>query len=232
MKSAAEKYRWQCQRRDAGDSLDENLVRQAYEVFRSAFGFEPKHGVESIRQRLGNATVLGLLRDPSATVHGFACYSVPDEPLGGTSFLWGDGMAIAPALQGRGWSLGVVKSACALFPGRVFGWMGGRTQNPVVFRRYARFGTVFPFDATYASSEGRTVLAYLRQHISEVRDLTELDSATGVCPGAYRWSHSLDYLAKVDGAEQFEAQLRRFGFNRSNGDAVIVATKLTTPIVG
>jgi hypothetical protein len=230
MKQRSETCEWQCRLRQPDDVLDEDLVRQAYEVFRDAFGFEPNRGVESIRQRLQNATVLGLLRDSSGTVLGFACYSVPDEPLAGTHFLWGGGMAIAPVLQRRGLSVGVIERACALFPGRVFGWMGGRSQNPIVFQRYARFGKTFPFDATYADGEGRSVLEYLRGHIAEVRESDGLDPATGICPHAYRWSYAADYLARAAGAERFEAQLGRDGFDRSRGDAVIVTTKLRTPI--
>ena len=232
MTQSSEECQWRCRLRQAGDALDENLVRQAYDVFRRAFGVEPDRGVESVRHRLQNATVLGLLHDRSGNLQGFACYSVPDEPLDDAHFLWGDGMAIAPAMQGRGLSLDAIESACALFPGRIFGWIGGRTQNPVVFRRYARFGKVFPFDATYATGEGRTVLRYLRKHVTEVRELAALDPNTGICPHAYSWSYPQDYIAKADGTERFEAQLSRFGFNRSNGDAVIVATRLTKPLHG
>lgn len=65
-----------------------------------------------------------------------------------------------------------------------------------------------------------------------MREVAELDPITGICPRAYRWSHAPDYLAKVAGADRFEAQLPRLGFNRSNGDAVIVATGLMKPIHG
>jgi hypothetical protein len=230
MKPLVETCHWQCRLRQPDKALDEDLVRQAYEVFRYAFGFEPVHGIESVRHRLLNATVLGLLRDATGAVQGFACYSVPDMPLAGAHFLWGDGMAIAPAVQGRGLSLGVVERACALFPGRAFGWMGGRSQNPIVFQRYARFGKTFPFDATYAEGEGRFVLNFLRQHIAEVRESDDVDPISGLCPRAYRWSYAADYLSRAAGADRIEAQLRRFGFDRSRGDAVIVTTKLTMPI--
>jgi hypothetical protein len=171
-------YEWHCRRLSPADALDPVLVQQVHDVFRVAFGFEPTHGLDSIRYRLRNSTVLGLLRDGSDGVHGFACYSVPSVPLGGEHFLWGDGMALLPEVQGRGLTQGFVERACALFPGRQFGWMGGRTQNPVVFRWHAKFGRVFPFDGSYAQPEGRRVLRYLREHVAEVREATAVDADT------------------------------------------------------
>jgi hypothetical protein len=223
-------YEWHCRLLSPADAFDAVLVQQVHDVFRAAFGFEPAQGLDSIRDRLRNSTVLGLLRAESADVHGFACYSVPSVPLGETYFLWGDGMALMPGVQGRGLTQGFIERACALFPGRRFGWMGGRTQNPVVFRWHAKFGRVFPFDGTYAEPEGRRVLRYLREHVAEVREAAMVDDITGICRGAYRWTYRPAYLAHARATEPFEQQLRTWAFNRDQGDALILVARLDAPI--
>jgi GNAT superfamily N-acetyltransferase len=225
-------YEWHCRLLSHSDALDAGLVQQVYDVFRGAFGFEPTQGLDSIRYRLRNSTLLGLLRDGLGGVHGFGCYSVPSVPLGDAYFLWGDGMALMPDVQGRGLTRGLMERACSLYPGRLFGWMGGRTQNPVVFQRYAKFGRVFPFDGTYAEPEGRHVLRYLREHVAEVREAGKIDEVTGICRGAYRWTYLQEYLAQVRANERFEQQLRGWGFNRAHGDALILVVKLDVPIQG
>jgi hypothetical protein len=224
-------HEWHCRLLTPADAFDGVLVRQVYDVFRLAFGFEPTQGLDSIRYRLRNSTVLGLLRDESEGVVGFACYSVPSVPLGESYFLWGDGMALRPEVQGRGLTRGFIERACALFPGRLFGWMGGRTQNPVVFRWHAKFGRVFPFDGTYAEPEGRRVLRYLREHVAEVREAAAVDAVTGICRHAYRWTYRDRYLAQARATEPFEEQLRRWTFNRAHGDALILVAKLDVPIM-
>jgi hypothetical protein len=219
----ADRYEWQCRLLSPADALDDGLVQQVFDVFRRAFGFEPRHGLDSIRYRLRNSTILGLLRDESEAVHGFACYSVPSVPLRGAYVLWGDGMALMPEVQGRGLARSFAERACALFPGRSFAWMGGRTQNPVVVRWHATLGRVFPFDGTYAEAEGGEVLRYLREHVAEVREATSIDAETGICRGAYQWTYRPEYLAQVRDAD-------RWAFNRAHGDALILVAKLDVPI--
>lgn len=228
--SVGTRSRWHCRLLTSDAALDDALVQQVYDVFRGAFGFEPSQGPDSIRHRLRSSTVLGLLRDESGDLQGFGCYSMPDVPLGGTYFLWGDGMAVRPAFQGRGLTRGFVEGACSLFPGRRFGWMGGRTQNPVMLRWHAKFGRVFPFDATYAEPEGRAVLLFLREHVAEVRGAAELDEVTGICRRAYRWTYPQEYLDRVGTTEQFEQKLQHWNFRRADGDAIVVVTKLDTPL--
>src|SRR5688572_24372609 len=198
---------WHCRLLSPSDALDRVLVQQVYDVFRGAFGFEPSKGLDSIRYRLRNSNVLALLRDQSGDARGFVFYSVPSVPLGGTYFLWGDGMALMPEMQGKGLTHGFIDRVCSLFPGRSFQWTGGRTQNPIMFRWHAKSAQVFPFDRTYDDPEGRQVLRFLREHVPEVREASSIDNVTGIWRGAYRWTYSQEYLARVRANEPFEERL-------------------------
>lgn len=179
-------------------------------------------GIETSLQR---CDMLGLLLDQQRSICGYALYSVPQHPFCGASLLWEDSICLKKKAQGKGFSTKAIELALALYPGRAFGWLGGRTQNPVIMRRYSRQGTTFPFDIGYEEQEGPRLIQFLLQNVPEVRAPKSFNIRTGICSGVYR--RRLGNYPWHDQGE-FERHLLRSGFDRDKGDAVVVVARLET----
>ena len=137
-------------------------------------------------------------------------------------------------VQGKGFaSRRLFEEACSLFPGRTFGWIGGRTQNPLVMSRYANFGEVFPFDIPYIDDFGKKLMDFLLMHVTGIQQAAEkgaLDPYTGICRGVYHEGKLGNYATSIEGTERFEQMLRRWSFERDGGDAIVVVSRLHEPI--
>lgn len=193
-----------------------------HDVFRDGFGMNGWSTVE-IEGALRRCGMLGLLLDEQRSVCGYALYSVPQPSFRGASLLWEDAICLRKKAQGQGLSDQAVRLALAHNPERRFGWLGGRTQNPIVMRRYTRQGVTFPFDVAYAEQEGPDLIRFLLENVSEVQRVQDFNASTGVCSGVYRRRLG-DYPWCERGP--FERHLLELGFDREKGDAVVVVAKL------
>jgi hypothetical protein len=131
--------------------------------------------------------------------------------------------------QGNKKTREVWKRASAFFPGRRFGWIGGRTQNPLIMHRYDTLGYLFPFEMAYNEGDGRLVMEYLLANIEEVSSSSRLDKSNGICRGKYGQRLG-DYEIGIDGAEELEAKLSAWEFDHDKGDAVIIVSRLRKPM--
>lgn len=95
--------------------------------------------------------------------------------------------------------------------------------------RYSRFGKLFPFDELYDSSDGQVVMDFLLNHISEVKTTHQrqkLNRVNGVCTQLYPQGRLGDYVVDLEKTAIFEKQLQDWGFQREQGDAVILMSAL------
>ena len=127
----------------------------------------------------------------------------------GSYVLWEDAICIRKHLQGNKLSSSsLFKIACGLYKDHRFDWIGGRTQNPLVILRYARLGTLFPFDQLYEGKEGSLLMKYLQENISEVREVrSRLGPATGICREVYPEGKLGDFALELREALRFEGLL-------------------------
>lgn len=208
---------------------DYALAESIHKIFLDGFGLKEGWSTEGIKKALMRSTMLGLLVDPKGNTWGYAMYTIPDAPLMGTYFLWEDAICLKKDAQGKGFSSNVWGMILSFYSNRKFGWVGGRTQNPLVIKRYSKFGYLYPFESTYDHGEGKLVMDYLGRHIAEVRDVKQLDRNNGICHSVYREGKLGDYSMSVTGAVAWEKQLSERGFQRERGDAVIIVAKLARP---
>lgn len=231
---AKDTHTWNFQTLHGDTAINEADVEQILATFRDGFALPGGWSLAGVHEALQRSTVLGLLRDAEGMVFGYAFYSIPQAMLDGTYLLWEDALCLRRAVQGCGYTRSLVRKVCDLFPDRAFGWVGGRTQNPVVMLRYAGMGgTLFPFLQAYDSAEGRALLGFLLEHLEEVRQPHEagtLDAATGICRAVYPEGRLGNYPVDCDGAALFERQLADWGFDRERGDAVLIVTHLVEPL--
>lgn len=218
-------YTWNFQCLNPLATYDDQFVRSIHDVYLDAFGLQEGWSLEGIRKALLRSNVRGLLSSDYGEICGYAIYSVPALPLLGNSMIWEDAIALKKKIQNRKLSKQVIGHILSLFPERKFGWLGGRTQNPAVIKRYKKLGILFPFDISYSLHEGKAVMDYLLQNIEEVREVQALDKENGICRAIYRRRLG-DYKTEISGTERFEEQLRKWDFDREKGDAVIVISKL------
>jgi hypothetical protein len=123
----------------------------------------------------------------------------------------------------------VLIDVSSLFPERDFGWLGGRTQNPLILRRYLHRATsLFPITIGYDNRNGKELLGFLLRHIAEVSEVSELDLRTGVCHKIYKTGRLGDYPVDLNDPEvaMIEKRLSELGMSRDSGDAVVAIAKL------
>jgi len=113
---------------------DDALVESIHKIFLDGFGLKEGWSTEGIKKALKRATLLGLLADLNDHFWGYSLYTIPDEPLMGTFFLWEDAICLKKEAQGNRLSSSVWKMCLSLYPSRKFGWVGGRTQNPLAHK--------------------------------------------------------------------------------------------------
>jgi hypothetical protein len=232
MEQSKDMFEWKFQFTEFAEIHSDETVQRISEVFEDGFGLSSGWDVNNIRKAYLRSTIVGLLEGANGDIAGYAFYSAPAARLNGSHLLWEDAVCIKKGLQGRRLSSGLLfAKASSMFPDRTFGWIGGRTQNPLVIRRYQRLGRIFPFDQLYNEDDGRFVMDFLISNIIEVGEVTaNLDHRTGVCRRVYSEGRLGDYGTSVTGAERFEEQLARWGFDRERGDAAVVVVELRQPI--
>lgn len=223
-------FEWQFQLAQDVDSEDTSLLEEIHRVFLDGFSLSKGWSIEGIGKRLKTTNVVGFLKGEEK-LYGYAFYSAPNELLDGTYLLWEDGICLKKEVQGKNLTRQVIEKASSIFPNRHFGWIGGRTQNPVVIKRYSKLGgALFPFDVSYSSSEGKLLMGHLLEYIEEVKEVhkvQKLDLTNGVCRKIYREGHLGIYPIEVTGTATFEKQLNEWDFQRDSGDAVIIVSKLS-----
>jgi hypothetical protein len=227
-------YEWNFEKLKNINEFDNSFFKIIHKIFLDGFGLSEGWSIDGVQKMLNTSAILGLLMGEEREILGYAFYSVPPVPLNQNYLLWEDGICLRKEAQGKRGSGQVIEKACAIFPDRRFGWLGGRTQNPVVIKRYSKFGTVFPFDILYDTTEGKLVMNYLLEYIAEVSEVynaEKLDLSNGICRGIYPEGRLGDYPVEVSGTDRFEKQLRLWKFQRDGGDAVIVISKLNQPFL-
>jgi hypothetical protein len=201
---------------------------QIQNIFRDGFGGEQDWHQEKIRQRLNNASVVGLLEAPGTPPAGYAIYSSPDEALDGRFVLWEDGVCLRRTWQRKGIApkpQELVRGLSELLD-RKFGWLGGDTQNPLVYKRYASLGRVFPIDMPFTSKPGQRLLNFLLDHVPQVKSRRkDLNIRSGALTKIYKEGRLGQYEVGISGAEPFEEYLMQHGVRRERGDALLLVAE-------
>jgi hypothetical protein len=199
------------------------IVSAVLEIFRDGFGILG-WSREGVAKTLSRCTLLGLLHSEEGSIEGYAFYLMVPGPRTGTWVLWEDAICLRKRVQRSGYArliLGELMTRDASSP---IGWVGGRTQNPAVMRRYCGLGSCFPFDRFWDVRDGVALMSVLRRLVPEVSDAPSGDPRTGICRGVYSERTLGDYAWRSEG--RFERALTAWGFQRERGDAVITVAEV------
>jgi hypothetical protein len=228
MPSQEQIARWRWHRISDNDVSDTDLVAQIQSIFRDGFGSSQDWPETKIRQRLKNATVVGLLEVAGAAPAGYAIYSSPEQTLDGKFVLWEDSICIRQAFHARKMSRpSQLLHEVGGILGREFGWFGGDTQNPVVYKRYARIGRVLPIDVPFTSETGQRVIKFLLENIPQVKNRGKnLNISSGALMGIYNEGRLGQYEVNILGAEAFEDYLTNHAICRERGDALLLVAEV------
>jgi hypothetical protein len=222
------KFDWQFRRFEEAHSFNETeLGRWATDIqriFRDGFQSATDWLSDDLRRKLRNSSLIGFLVDQTRAnirSYGYALYRVPTQLLKGKSLIWEDALCIVcdPTIRGKRLSNDALDKAMSHFPERDFGFVGGRTQNPVIFKRYGSLGTLLPFDLSYDADQGRDIMRFLKAHIPDAKCA---EATTGICRKHYREGKLGNYDVAIEGGERFESWLQERQFERDKGDAIIV----------
>jgi hypothetical protein len=217
---------WTFRSLQVDSEVEEGLAESIRAVFLDGFGLSDGWTVDEIKVSLRRSHILGLLMSPDGQIWGYAFYSVPPNSFEGRWFLWEDAICLRKNVHGYGLSEEALPYVQRLYPRKEFGWIGGRTQNPIVMRRYAAYGKVFPFDLRYDEGVGPRLMEFIVGSIEEIGAVADLDRATGICRQVYKEGILGDYLLGLEEAQPFERLLNSWNFNRAKGDAVIVVAAI------
>lgn len=219
-------YTWKFQRLHGEEHFDNKLLIELREAFTDGLGVQ-NCTVEDIRARLSECQLLGLLEGTDdGTIYGCVMINVPETPLEGKYLIWGCGGYLRKAAQRKIVWRQILKNITACFPDKEFGWIGCRTQNPLMMRSYGLFGTLYPFEADYAQGEGQLLMTYMREQIAQVKNVPELVAVKGICRALYTTGRMGDYPVNING--RIEQHLAEWGFERDRGDSLVVVAKLPT----
>lgn len=209
---------------DLHDAQLPSVASEIHAIFKDGFAADG-WSQDGIMATLRRSSAIGLPEDSTGTAYGYAFYIVPESDLLGRAPLWEDAICLRRRLQGGSFSRKALESTKLVFSkDREIGWIGGRTQNPIVMHRYSRLGFLYPFDSLYSDNQGPHIIDFLRNHIAEVRDVKSFEVATGICKNVYCQGALGRYSWKVSGP--FEQALLEWGFDRAASDAAVLTSKI------
>ncbi|MTJ55945.1 hypothetical protein FJR38_26440 [Anabaena sp. UHCC 0253] len=182
--------------------------------------------LDGIRKSLCHSDIIGLLYNQDKFVCGYSMYLLPEQKLNDHLFLWWNAVCLIPEVQNRGFGRDSYFQVLRFLPQNELGYFGGRTQNPIVMKYYAKIGHLFPFDEKYDTSEGQQIMDFLYSYIPEVQETALLNKTTGICKQVYSEGRLGDYPENIGKTERFETQLKSCGFEPEKGDTVILVSKL------
>ncbi|NEP56569.1 MAG: hypothetical protein F6K31_06035 [Symploca sp. SIO2G7] len=226
--------------------ITDDIASQIHQVFFNGMGLSRGWSFESIKATLSELTLLGLLYDESHNLLGYAFYVVPETPiLNDTYLLWQGAFCLSKKVQGHLATMyikvlnQVVYTLSAKepnkFAGKTFSWIGCRTQNPVVLLAHKRVArAVYPFDVTYETDNGMQLIDFLSRNISEVQKASvdsKLNKTNGICKRVYSEGILGDYRFPSQDYYCFEQKLKEWGFQRNEGDTLVVVAQLKEGIV-
>lgn len=216
-------YTWKFQRLYGDEHFDYKLVMQLRDAFNDGLGVQDCTTLDIVT-RLTECQLLGLLEGEDGGIYGCVMVSIPATPLQGKYLIWGNGGYLRKAAQRKIVWRQILSKISACFPDKEFGWIGCRTQNPLMMRGYGLFGSLYPFEADYSQGEGQMLMDYLRQHIPQVKNVLDLDAPKGICRALYQTGRMGDYPVNLNGP--LEQRLNSWGFDRDKGDSLVVVAKL------
>jgi hypothetical protein len=216
-------YNWNFHHLRGNEEFDPQILAELCEAFTDSMGGEGCT-IEDIKGRLAECQLLGLLQDEQGAIYGCVMVSIPATPLNGKYLIWGNSGYLRKSVQRRMVWRQILNKITACFPDKEFGWIGCRTQNPLMMRSYSFFGTLMPFESDYSQGEGQQLMRYMRRHISQVRDVPALDATKGICQALYSTGRMGDYPVNLNG--RIEQTLDEWGFQRDRGDSLVVVAEL------
>jgi len=202
-----------------------HLAPQILDVYEDGMGSKGWSIAEIAKQKTAS-TLLGLLEDSDKDIFGYCFVTIPAALFQRRKILWIDACSISRDLQSEGYYKKAIKKVIGLYDRNSFGYLGGRTQNPVIMYSHDKYceGKFLPFDDLYPDE----LMQFLIMNIPEVREVGEnLDKEKGLCKKAYNGILGEYPKGLSKGrCSQFEEELKTFGFNRDEGDAIIVLKEL------
>lgn len=197
------------------------------EIFKDGMG-QGEWDEEEIRRQLKSSNILGFLEDKETEAYGYFIATVPEEKFNGKQLLWIDACSVREKYQQYGYFTKGIEEILNIYKEYDFGYIGGRSQNPIIFRIFDKLSSndFYPFGKCYTAE----IIDYLKRVIeNEIKRPSEEESQglnvkNGIIKNAF-WHKKLGTY-KIDFANneilKYEKLLLEWGFDRFNGDAVVL----------
>lgn len=174
---------------------------------------------------IGESDWLLRVTDDAGEPAALGSYRLIDA-VPGTTVLWESLVAVRRDWQGRGIATDLLNAAVAAcscsFPSRI-GYVGGRSQNPGIWKRYSSYGPLLPLDAEPTPAD-KAVIDGVVQAISQVADA---DPDSLIVRNAYRSAYGIEGTfgnitrGRKPLSGRWAEYLDRHRFNPVDGDAIV-----------
>ncbi len=225
----SESYIWHFTKLKPETVYEDWLIDELFSVHCDGFGMEYGWNMLEIQETLKTSTILGLLKSKDSKekkIHGFGIYSVSDYAHEGGHVLWGNALVLRDGLQKGRLIFGLLELVMSMFPDKPFRWIGARTQNPSIYRRYIKYAeTFFPFDEDFSTVRGKELVDFVSINIPQLADSIDNHPIpeNGICRGIYGRKFGNYYVNPDDPLiDKYERYLTDHKFDRDAGDGVVV----------
>ena len=218
---------------NTGQELSNDFAKQIRSVFLDGFGFPPDANawsIEGVKKDFRISNLLAILQDEiTKKIFGYSMFYIPENPLFDDKYiLWNNATALRQEIHGKGYySLGFFHEVVKKFPDKQIGWAGGRSQNLLIYLRYSKLGKLFPFAEQYNTDEGKQLMTFLKRNVDEVHSQA-VNENNGIAFNVYKEGVLGDFRDDIVDTKIFEEKLKKWNFNRENGDTLVVCVKLNS----
>lgn len=210
----------------------ENTIAKITDLFNDGMGQEGWKPYK-IKRQLKSSHVLGFLEDEYGKDFSYFFATIPKKRFDGKHLLWIDACSVRQRFQRNGIFSKGVEEIKNIYKKYNFGYVGGRSQNPIVFRTIDKLSSdiYYPFDKLYPSEMINFLKDTIKNEVKRPSETKEqgLNLENGIVTNAY-WGKKLgNYKVDLNNEDilRYEKKLSEWGFDRCNGDSVIILKQIS-----
>lgn len=213
------------------DSTASNdVVEAVLDIFYDAMG----QGVwteEKVYRQFRSSNYFGFYESDNEENSAYFFATVPETCLNDYHVLWIDACSVRKKMQSKGIFKSAIDILQEIIPGKRIGYIGGRTQNPTIIKMYGKLSShvFYPFDCYYDDTVIYYLIGNIRNEVGMPYEEKKLDFdiQTGILKKVYGEKlGDYDVGLTDEITKRYEDKLELYGFNRNNGDAVIILKKI------
>ncbi len=223
--------KWNFKKRKEYDLIIDETVNKLIDIFNDGMG-QSEWKPNKVKRQLKSSHVLGLLEDEQGKSYSYFFATIPRRKLNEKNLLWIDACSVRMKYQKFGLFAKAIEQLKTSYPKYNFGFAGGRSQNPIVFKIIDKLSdkAFYPFDKLYSIEQIEFLKETIKNEVGRPSNNKDqhLNQENGILTNAY-WHRRLgNYPVDLNNeiVLRYEKKLSSWNFDRCNGDAVVLLKEL------